>query len=137
MSRSGYSTDHGDTWSYVCWRGQVASATRGKRGQKLLHELRDAMDAMPEKKLIKEELKSADGGFCALGVVGQKRGLNLDLIDPEQYDKVSEHFDIAQQLAREIVYLNDEVCAYRTPEQRWQFMREWVEEEINWRTKND
>lgn len=128
MSRSGYSDDI-DNWDLIRWRGQVASAIRGKRGQQLLKELADALDAMPEKQLIAHELKS-ETGYCALGVVGEKRGLNLDLIDPEQPDKVAEHFNIASQLAQEIVFQNDEACEYRTPEERWQYMRNWVAEQI-------
>ena len=45
MSRSGYSDDC-DTWPLICWRGAVASALRGRRGQQFLIELRDALDAI-------------------------------------------------------------------------------------------
>lgn len=128
MSRSDYSCD-GDTWDLIRWRGQVASSIRGKRGQKLLKELAEALDAMPEKKLIADSLK-ADGGYCALGVVGEKRGIKLNTLDPEEYESVAEAFDIAAPLAREIVFVNDEECKHRTPEQRWKYMRNWVEEQI-------
>jgi hypothetical protein len=35
MSRSGYSDDYGDDepWQLIMWRGAVASAFRGRRGQ--------------------------------------------------------------------------------------------------------
>lgn len=128
MSRSNYSDDT-DNWALIRWRGQVASSIRGERGQKLLRELAEAMDAMPEKKLIKNELK-CEAGHCALGVVGEKRGLKLEDIDPEDYETVADEFDISQQLAREIVYLNDEACAYRTPEERWIYMRKWVQDHL-------
>ncbi len=129
MSRSGYSYDF-DQWANIRWRGQVASAIRGKRGQQLLRELAEAMDAMPEKKLIAEELKM-EGSYCALGVVGEKRKIDLDKIDPKDYETVAKEFNIAEQLAREIVYQNDEgVCRWQTPEERWKFMREWVEGQI-------
>lgn len=40
MSRHGYSDDcHDDILSFGQWRGQVASAIRGKRGQAFLKEL--------------------------------------------------------------------------------------------------
>jgi hypothetical protein len=128
MSRSGYS-DGMENWALIRWRGQVASAIRGKRGQQLFKELAEALDAMPEKKLIAHELK-CEAGYCALGVVGEKRGLNLDLIDPKQPEAVAEHFNIASQLCKEIVFQNDEACQYRTPEERWQFMRTWVQDQI-------
>lgn len=107
MSRSGYSDDI-DHWALLRWRGQVASAIRGKRGQKLLRELAEALDAMPVKELYQDALKTNEGQFCALGVVGNARGIDLEAIDPEDPDCVASAFDIAHQLAQEIAYLNDE-----------------------------
>lgn len=57
MSRSGYVDDMDDTLALGRWRAQVASATRGKRGQKLLRDLLAALDAMPEKRLVAYELE--------------------------------------------------------------------------------
>lgn len=126
MSRSNYSDDI-DQWDLIKWRGQVASAIRGKRGQLLLCELLEAMDAMPEKLLIAGELVNEEGDHCALGLVGAKRGLPIDAIDPEDTIAVGEAFNIAHQLAAEIVYINDEWGCYdETPQQRWQRVRGWV-----------
>ena len=121
MSRSGYSDDFGDDDPLELgrYRAQVASAIRGKRGQALLRELLEALDAMPVKELVAGELE-ADGQFCALGVVGQARGLNLASIDTYDVESLGPKFDIAEQLAREIMWVNDDhVLAYR-----------WVEIEI-------
>jgi hypothetical protein len=127
MSRSGYSEDC-DGWDLIRWRGAVTSAIRGKRGQALLLELRDALDAMPEKGLIAHELVDASGAFCTLGVIGSARGLPLSEIDPEDSDQVAKWFDIAPALAKEIVFENDEACwRDETPQQRWDRMRQWVE----------
>ena len=46
MSRSGYSDDY-EPSNIAMWRGQVASAMRGKRGQAFLRELIEALDAFP------------------------------------------------------------------------------------------
>lgn len=127
MSRSGYSSDV-DNWSLIKWRGAVMSALRGRRGQRLLRELADAMDAMEPKRLIAHELEQ-DGEHCALGVVGKARGLALDELDPDDAQGVAAAFDVADALAREIVFENDEGGFARgeeTPEQRWQRVREWV-----------
>jgi hypothetical protein len=43
MSRSGY-VDDVDQKDLAMYRGAVASAIRGKRGQALLREMREAMD---------------------------------------------------------------------------------------------
>lgn len=109
MSRSGYSDDYGDDDPLALgrYRAQVASAIRGKRGQALLRELLVALDAMPDKVLVAGELE-ADGQFCALGVVGQARGLNLAGIDTYDVESLGPKFNIAEQLAREIMWVNDD-----------------------------
>jgi hypothetical protein len=108
MSRSGYTDadDAGDQWALIRWRGAVASAIKGKRGQAFLRELAAAMDAMPEKRLVAEDLQ-ADGDFCALGVVGHARGLELQKIDTEDWRQLAREFGISAALAREIMYEND------------------------------
>jgi hypothetical protein len=129
MSRSGYSDDC-DGWALIRWRGAVESAMRGKRGQKFLIELGDAMDAMPIKELIAHNLVE-HGSFCALGVVGQKRGIAIESIDPEDSRTVAEQFGIANAMAQEIVFMNDEAAWYdETPHQRWLRMRHWVDLQI-------
>lgn len=126
MSRSGYTDDIDDQWQFIRWRGAVKSAIRGKRGQTFLREMRDAMDALPEKKLIAAELE-AGGEVCAIGSVGRVRGIDMNNIDPEDYSTVAGTFGIAEALAQEIVWLNDEAGPpSETPEQRFERMRKWV-----------
>ena len=57
MSRAGYCDDFEDNLELGRWRAQVRSATRGKRGQKLLRDLLGALDAMPEKRLVSDVLE--------------------------------------------------------------------------------
>lgn len=130
MSRSGYVDGYiEDPWEYIRWRGAVNAAIKGKRGQAFLRELAAALDAMPEKRLIKHVLE-VSGQFCALGVIGHARGLDMTEIDPDEPDEVSDAFGIANAMAREIVFENDEVGIYDTAEERWQRMRQWVESHI-------
>lgn len=128
MSRSGYYDDCDDNWAHIRWRGQVASAMRGKRGQAFLREILAAMDAMPVKRLITGELE-IDGEVCAIGAAGRARGMDMSKIDPEDYDSVAGKFGIAAPLAQEIVFMNDEnFDSYwcKTPEERFQKMRAWI-----------
>lgn len=128
MSRSGYSDDV-DGWELIRWRGAVKSAMKGKRGQALFREMLSAFDAMPEKVLVANDLE-ADGKYCALGVVGNRRGIPLSDIDTEDYEAVADAFYISCALAQEIMYENDEGGWRETPEHRWQRMRNWVIENI-------
>lgn len=150
MSRSGYSDDC-EQWSLIRWRGAVASSIRGKRGQAFLREMLAALDAMPDKRLIKDELAEPghiDLGHwglhegpplvCALGSVGVARGLDMSEIDPEDRESVASAFGIPHALACEIMYENDEVAGGYWP-QPWNghfdhIRRYWVNrrEEHRW-----
>jgi hypothetical protein len=125
MSRSNYS-DNCD--NLALWRQAVVRATKGYRGQHLLRQLRDALDAMPTKRLIADAIQNENGEVCAFGA-----------LDPHvkhyEAEELAKHFGVARALAAEIVYQNDEAERWRyganeTPEQRWARMRAWVDEQI-------
>jgi len=128
MSRSGYSFDLED-WDLIRYRGAVNSAIKGKRGQAFLRELLEALDQLPEKELIAEELKNDMGEVCALGCIGDRRGLAVETMDPEDHALMSREFGIAKALVREIQFMNDDYTC-RSPENRFQEMRAWVESQI-------
>lgn len=147
MSRSGYSEDGWDcesNWPMICWRGAVTAATNGKRGQELLKELLAALDAMPLKRLASGSFATHKGEFCTLGVLGAKRGMNMSNLNKvvEECDgsygdgvarEAAKEFGIARALAGEIMYYNDEGCAFsgdETPENRWRRMRAWIAKQI-------
>jgi hypothetical protein len=141
MSRSGYSEDCDDQWALIRWRGAVKSAIRGKCGKSFLKEMLAALDAMPVKRLIANELAAPDRvsfahwglieaeSVCAIGAVGKARNIDMSGIDPHDPETVADTFEIADALAKEIVYENDEGAGYwskETPEQRFVRMRAWV-----------
>lgn len=127
MSRSGYTGDGDDQWSYICYRGAVTSAIRGRRGQAFLKEMLAALDALPEKKLIAHQLE-ADGCVCAIGAVGKQRGVDMTKLDPEDYESVAGAFSIASSMARDIVFVNDEDGPLsETPERRFERVRRYIE----------
>lgn len=131
MGRSGYTEDL-DTLDLGRWRGQVKSAIRGKRGQAFFRDLIAALDALPEKRLISAEIKDDAGCVCALGALGTKKGLDLDTLDPYDYEGLGGSFNIAHQLAQEVMYENDEgnIWGRESPEQRWERMREWAVKQL-------
>lgn len=136
MSRHGYSDDL-DVLDLGRYRGQVKSAIRGKRGQAFLRELAAAMDAMPEKALIAEELIDDEGQCCTIGVVCKARGIDVSKIDHEEPEQVGAAVGIARQLAAEIEYENDDGGWRETDEQRWQRMRRWVDSQLLKETKQE
>lgn len=143
MSRSGYSDDC-DNWALIRWRGAVKAAINGKRGQRALREMLVALDALPEKVLVANELVSPTGHFCALGALGVHRGVSMGEIDPEDHHTLADALDISTALAREIAYENDEGCGRFGAERgsaassaRWQRMRTWVAGKIQPRELNN
>jgi len=131
MSRSGYDDCCDFDWQLIMYRGQVANATRGKRGQLMFRELKAALESMPVKQLIEGKLELS-GEVCALGALGQARGLDMSQLDPEDAQQVGNAFDIARQLAAEVMYENDEgIWSHpEEPEHRWHRMHRWVSSQI-------
>lgn len=120
MSRSGYTDDNDDPLARGRWQQAVKRSLQGKRGQALLRELAEALDAMEDKRLWPGSFATADGEFCTLGVLGAKRGIKMDDLgnaedgcDPEA---VARRFGVAHAMAAEIMYLNDE---YMVDEHKW------------------
>lgn len=131
MSRSGYVDEIEDQWQMIRWRGAVASAIRGKRGQAFLKELIDSLNSLPQKRLIKEELQTQDGEVCALGAVGRSRHLDMSTTPVEDNaEGVGNLFGIPHSLAVEIQYLNDEAWQAETPEHRFERMKKWAEAQL-------
>lgn len=138
MSRHGYQDDIDDPLVYGRWAGRVASAMRGKRGRKLLEELEAALLALPEKKLIAGAFAVPEDGcaVCALGAVAVSRKMQTGLSredatkavaaewpvdDDECGDLAAAAFDIAEPMAREIMYWNDEIYS-NNPAGRYQYV---------------
>lgn len=130
MSRSGYDDNYDDEDLFNLWRNAVERAIKGKRGQSFLREMRDALDAMHDKKLIAHKLIQ-DGEVCAIGSVGVARGTRMDDLDPERPDVIAGRFGISTALVREIEFMNDEGCwNLESPQARWCRMRAWVSAQI-------
>lgn len=147
MSRSGYNDECDDYSALNLYRGSVSRAFSGKRGQKLLRDIAEALDAMPEKRLIANSFANS-GDACALGAVARMKGIDTTKLEKlaveatgDSYDEfgsserlrntASEVFDCAPCMAAEIFYVNDERSwGAETPEERWQRVRLWVAQEI-------
>jgi len=128
VSRAGYCDDI-DQWALIRWRGQVASSIRGKRGQAFLLELIAALDALPKKALIAEDLQDG-ANVCAIGSVGVQRGIDMSKLDPQDPGALSIAFGIAEPLVREIEFMNDEAHWNETNAHRWRRMRSWAIENL-------
>lgn len=133
MSRSGYVEDYENVELY---RRAVRNAIKGKRGQALLRDMLAGLDALPEKRLIAGAMIDKQGEVCALGAAGVHRNRDMSEMtvvsewddEPEMdIPRVTAAFDVADCLAREVAFVNDEANYQpETPEQRWARVRGWV-----------
>lgn len=131
MSRSGYSDDCDGPDLYL-WMGTVKSAINGKRGQALIKDMAKALDEMPVKRLIANELVTKDGEVCALGAVARERCIDTFGVEPEDSERVASLFNISRALAKEIAFQNDQDLYFleETPEERWKRVRKWVDDNL-------
>lgn len=130
MSRSGYSDDCDNVG---LWRGAVERAIRGKRGRAFLREMAAALDAMPVKELIANDVVRDPEHVCAIGSVAVARQLDVTALDVHDRDAVAKMFGVAPALAAEIAFENDDGFGYNTepPEARWKRMRAWVDANLS------
>lgn len=81
MSR-GYIEGEGDETNpvHLIMHTWVQRAIKGKRGQRLLHDLADALDAMPEKRLVRHSF-ACESGVCPMGALGRARGVDMSYLE--------------------------------------------------------
>lgn len=125
MTRSDY-TDGLDQWDLIRWRGAVKSAIRGKRGQRFLADLLEALDALPRRLLIQFRFEQG-GDVCAIACVARARGLDLEELASLVDSGIGEQLGIAPALVREVFWQNDEQ-GQESYAERWVRVRAWVVE---------
>lgn len=147
MSR-GYIEGEGDETNpvYLIAHTWVERAIRGKRGQSMLRDLADALDAMPAKRLVHKSF-TCTSGVCTLGALGKVRGLDMSELESiagklgddydEDFEIVSElndataiAFGVARSMVADVMWRNDLHGSTETPEARWERMRRWVASQI-------
>lgn len=119
----------------IGWEAALRKAMKSSRGQAFLVELRNALDALPEKILVANAFEQ-DGAYCALGTVARLRGVSIPAYDPDEdsygiSEETAAALKMAKTLAAEIMEVNDNGSRHdETPEQRWLRVRKWVARRI-------
>ena len=131
MSRVEYNEDY--TWGQIRWAGAAKRAIYGRPGQAFLRELREALLALPEPKLIADDFITSAGEVCALGAVAKARDVDMSGIDSDE--DVANRLGITYTLAWEIMSQNDGLGLGPygitvSPEQRYLHVLQWVESHI-------
>ncbi len=143
--------DYDDYWQdfegqHDLYRQATINAINGKKGQKLLKELEQALLALPEKRLV--EGSFCDGKeVCASGALVRYRELSKGRSRDEVLAELAEksastnnelegqefamrELGCVRSLAWSIVFANDQDEGRYTPEQRYEHVLSWVKENI-------
>lgn len=133
MSRISYNDEEDYPGQFGLWQANCIRSIQGKQGQEELRALRDALLALPEKRLIHGSLDDEDGGVCAIGAYAKHKGLDLKAFDAEsETDKVGVAAGMPPLVAWRVVEINDmELDRKVTPAQRYTEMLAWVERQLN------
>jgi hypothetical protein len=131
-----YYDDDLEPWEENLSAGALQSAIRGKRGQQLLRDLTNGLDALPSLELSAGALEDeATGCCCALGAVRRFRGEDAvplwfhpmeEGVNPADLAKP---FNIAKILAWAVVQVNEDADSCndeRARRRRWQRVRDWA-----------
>lgn len=125
MSRAGYNeVDDCDPDSALRgygWQANVRRCIAGRKGQALLWELYQALEALPTREIVTGALlDTSTGSVCSLGALAVHRKMLIPAEfcttgapddEPDEYefaDAMGPLFGIKDMLAREIMYENDE-----------------------------
>jgi len=144
MSRIDYYESDGPDTSGL-WFASMRKGMRGARGQAALRELEAALLALPERRLIEDEMCDGEG-VCAAGALllkratdrGEDRKAALDRIAGTwgdldagiAYRPLAKELGIGATLAWAIMEVNDEDCGGMEPEDRYAAVLDWVRRNI-------
>lgn len=129
--RIGYSEEEDFSGQFDLWQANCRRSLRGKRGQQELRELHAALLALPEKRLIHGSLEDEEGGVCAIGAYGKRKGLDLSKFDVDcDTDEVGIAGGMPRLVAWKVVEMNDIELDRLTPEKRYEKMLAWVESKL-------
>lgn len=114
MSRSGYSEDYGEDFpgQLELYRANVERSIGSKAGQARLRELRDALLALPEKRLAGDVFAPASGEACALGVWAKQYIPDAEEVrrfdgDDDDTATLLKPFGWPRLVVKDLVYAND------------------------------
>lgn len=126
--RISYSEEENYPGQFDLWQANCERSMRGKRGQEELRELRESLLALPDKRLILGALEDEEGGVCAIGAYGKRKGLDLSKFEVDSdTDEVGIAGGMPPLVAWKVVEMNDLLLDHLTAEKRYEQMLSWVD----------
>jgi hypothetical protein len=129
------------------WENNLKQILHGKRGQKVLADLEAALLALPEPRLIEgaicEVTEGEDGAtkaeYCVIGAYAAAKGKTPDELAQlggvykDEMDEATADLGVSLGMPRTLAWhlgdMNDQAFGESTPEERYNRMLRWVQEQ--------
>src|SRR5258708_7100863 len=101
VMRINYSEDEDFNNQALMWEANQRRSIKGRKGQSALRELEAALLALPEKRLIANELERKDGEVCAVGALAKFKGVENPMVGDSfgDYDELEvDEYEIEQAI---------------------------------------
>jgi hypothetical protein len=133
---SDYGYDEYDALRSAGWKHAEAMALRGKRGLRVLKEMEHALLSLEQPRLISNYV-ALNGEVCAVGAYLKFKGVDISQYDGygcisgEEAAALGASAGMQRTVAWTIANLNDEHCEQSTPEERYEYILNWVRKKIS------
>lgn len=130
------------------WQENSRRAFASERGQKALRELRDALAALPRRRLLggqfadifeQDDESIIVGDVCAIGALAKFKGMEFtshhgtEDFDGFETAAIGKKLGMSYVMAYDIAYRNDEIYDSLGASERWWTMYGWLTAKINGR----
>ena len=140
--RVDYSEDEYHPGQFALWHANCRRSMQGKKGQKALQEIEQALLLMPDKRIYKDVLVRHTGEVCVIGAMLVQQRINTGMsrdeavascceLNSENTENVGVEIGIPRMLSWSLVVENDDEYKTRTPEQLYEHLLAWVQERIS------
>lgn len=139
--RVGYREDEDYGGEFDLWQANCRRSRQGKKGQAALRELEAALMALPVKRIQKDVFVEPSGETCAIGALMLHRKVAAGMpreqavaecaaLRPLDTEEHGVSLGLPRLVAWSVAVENDEEWRFRTPEERYSYMLEWIRKEI-------
>ena len=139
--RVGYTDEEDYQGQFDLWHANCRRSINGRKGQKALRELEQALLAMPDKRIYPDILVAPNGAVCAIGSLMVQKKIDAGMSRkeavavcaqtyPEETEDAGVEVGIPRMVAWSIAIENDNDWRVRTPKELYTHMLNWVQERI-------
>ena len=134
-----YDEDFGG--QHKLWQANCRRSINGRKGQRALREMEQALLSMPVKHIYRDVLVDSTGEVCAIGAMMVQQHIDVGMsreqaiaaccdLDPSNTEEIGVAIGIPRMVAWSIAVENDDEWHIRPPKRRYEHLLSWVQERI-------